>query len=182
VSDSLLQRISRGDQRAVRECIDRYSGLVWSLARRFSGSAADAEDATQEVFVNLWRSAARFDPAIASEPTFVAMIARRRLIDRNRARQRWPSTSPPPDPPPEPAAPPAGPRIDLSEEAIRAARALTQLSDEQQRILRLAVHQGLSHDQIAAATGLPLGTVKTHIRRGLLRVRELLAPRREVVT
>src|SRR5215813_10857739 len=87
---ALLARVAGGDPGAVRDCLARYGGLVWSIARRFEGG--DAEDAVQEIFLDLWRSAARFDPQIASEPAFVAMIARRRLIDRRRTRQRRPIT------------------------------------------------------------------------------------------
>lgn len=181
--ESLLQRIAQSppsspDEAAVRECIDRYSGLVWSLARRFSASDADAEDAVQEIFINLWRSAGRFDPAVASEPTFISMIARRRLIDRNRARARRISAEPLADDG-EPLGSPSAASslqspVETADEAARAARALGTLSPEQQRVLRLSVYQGLSHEQIAQATGIPLGTVKTHIRRGLIRIRDLL--------
>src|SRR3954470_14464574 len=88
----LLGRVAAGDQQAVRECLARYGGLVWSIARRFE--AADAEDAVQEIFLDLWKSAARFDRQIASEASFVAMIARRRLIDRKRTRGRRPTIDP----------------------------------------------------------------------------------------
>ena len=70
----------------MQACMDRFGGLVWSLARRVTRSTAEADDAVQEIFVDLWRSASRFDPSIANETTFVAMIARRRLIDRGRRR------------------------------------------------------------------------------------------------
>ncbi len=169
MSTSLLQRVAAGEPEAVRDCVAAYSGLVWSLARRFCPTSSEAEDAAQEIFINLWRSASRFDPAVSSEPTFVSMIARRRLIDRARARQRRPD----PAPLVESAAMPA-PDPDAADEAARAGVALGALAPEQQRVLRLAIHQGLSHEQIAQATGLPLGTVKTNIRRGLIRVRELL--------
>jgi len=87
---SILERVAQGDPSAPAECIDRFSGLVWSLARRLCASASDAEDAVQEIFIDVWKSAGRFDPSIASETTFVAMIARRRLIDRGRRRMRRP--------------------------------------------------------------------------------------------
>ena len=86
--DSVLARVGAGDASAVRDALQRFGGLVWALARRMSANTSDAEDAVQEIFVDVWKSAKKFDPAAGSEATFVAMIARRRLIDRMRARQR----------------------------------------------------------------------------------------------
>ena len=86
----ILARIAAGDSAAVEECMVEYGGLVWSLARRLSPSNADAEDAVQEIFVELWKNASRFDSAKASEKTFIAMIAKRRLIDRLRHKNRRP--------------------------------------------------------------------------------------------
>ncbi len=88
--ETLLPRIAAGDPDAVQACIRRYGGLVWSLALRMSRSREDAEDAVQEIFISLWKSADRFDPSRATEVTFIAMVARRRLIDRRRAAQRRP--------------------------------------------------------------------------------------------
>lgn len=172
-SDCLLPRIANGDSAAVRECIARYGGLVWSLARRFLANPADAEDAVQDVFVDLWRNAAKFDPAKSAEPTFVTMLTRRRLIDRKRRIARVPVPAPLEADPPGRAAGGEG-SAEVSDEAARAAEALRGLRDEQRRVIGMAVYQGLTHEEIAATTGLPVGTVKTHIRRGLLRVRELL--------
>ncbi len=160
-----------GDPGSVQACIDQFGGLVWSLARRLA--PADADDAVQEIFIDLWKSARRYDPRLASEATFVAMIARRRLIDRRRRLARQPDAQPITDP----NAP--GPSIEdtaqaAGEDAAAATRALAALSPDQLRVITLAVYHGLSHDQISKATGLPLGTVKTHIRRGLIRVRETL--------
>jgi RNA polymerase sigma-70 factor, ECF subfamily len=84
MTDAYLPGVAAGDRAAMRRCIDRYSDLVWSLALRLSPSRSDAEDAVQDVFVSLWQNAAKFDPTKGSEPTFVAVIARRRLIDRLR--------------------------------------------------------------------------------------------------
>jgi RNA polymerase sigma-70 factor, ECF subfamily len=167
----LLPQVASGNRAAVRECIERYGGLVWSLAKRSSLGQDEAEDAVQEIFLDLWRSAARYDPRVASETTFVAMIARRRLVDRRRQRQRRPQTEPLVDtqravstlPPPE-----------LSAEAAQAARALDQLRPEQRQVLIMTTCQGLSHEEVAHTTGMPLGTVKAHARRALLRVREAL--------
>ncbi|HEY1068798.1 MAG TPA: sigma-70 family RNA polymerase sigma factor, partial [Pirellulales bacterium] len=88
--DVLLPRVAAGQPSAVDECLARYGGLVWSLARRHTNNTSDAEDAVQEIFIDLWRSAARFNPQAASEATFVAMIARRRLIDRRRKQSSAP--------------------------------------------------------------------------------------------
>lgn len=167
---ALLTRVASGDPGAVRDCLARYGGLVWSIARRFEGP--DAEDAVQEIFLDLWKSAARFDPQIASEAAFVAMIARRRLIDRRRTQQRRPATEAIDAIAAEPAADAArGP--DSCAEAAQAARALDRLRPEQRRVLVLATH-GLSHGEIAERTGMPLGTVKAHARRGLQSIRAAL--------
>jgi RNA polymerase sigma-70 factor (ECF subfamily) len=179
VTETLLERIAAGDAAAVRECMDAYGNLVWALARRLSASAADAEDATQEIFLEIWKSAARYDPSVASEAVFIATIARRRLIDRLRARKRRPVTEEFDE---ERASPQeqadAGA---LAAEASIAGRALAQLGDAQREIVLLGIVDGLTHSEIAVATGKPLGTVKTQMRRGLIRIRELLGadPRRE---
>jgi RNA polymerase sigma factor (sigma-70 family) len=169
--ESFLVKIGAGDRAAVSGFVDRYGSLLWSLALRFSKNAADAEDAVQEVFIELWRSAHRFDPTIASEATFVSMVARRKLIDRSRKK-----------------------KIDLvaydnldyvventndgamnaefDDEVKKAVSVLDQLPSEQCKTIRLSIFDGLSHSQIADKTGLSLGTVKTHIRRGLITIRE----------
>lgn len=174
MAETLLQRVANGDQQALAELTDRYGGLVWSLARRFCYGTAEAEDAVQEIFVDLWKSAGRFDPAVAGEATFVAMIARRRLIDRRRRAGRIPPVSALSE-----GVEPAHERteanpLEVREEAAAATEALETLRPEQQRVLRLSIYQGLSHEKIAETTGLPLGTVKTHMRRGLIRLRERL--------
>ena len=88
VPQTTLERVAAGDSPAVEECLREYGGLVWSIARRLSPNHADAEDAVQEVFIEVWRHAGRFDPQVASEATYITMIARRRLIDRFRRRSR----------------------------------------------------------------------------------------------
>lgn len=175
MKDAILQRVAAGDRSAVDECLTRYGGLVWSIARRFFVERCDTEDAVQEVFIELWRMAARFDPSAGSEIAFVTMVARRRLIDRLRKNQRRVSTTPLTDDLTA-VTPRKVDRLELCEEAARAAAELAQLRPEERRVLELSIHQGLAHDQIAAAIGVPLGTVKTHIRRGLIRLREKLLP------
>lgn len=171
--EPLLPRIASGDTRAVEACLDRYGGLVWTLALRFTKNRHEAEDAAQDVFIELWKKAPRYDAAIAAESTFVALIARRHLIDRSRRRSSVPSGDVELDDVPTARTAEAD-RVDLADEAARAAAALEQLKPEQQRVLRLSIFDGLSHQEIADKTALPLGTVKTHVRRGLERVREIL--------
>lgn len=180
MSLTLLQRIAAGESTAVNECIDCYSGLVWHLARRTLHSRADLDDAVQEVFVELWKAAPKFDPSVASERSFVAMIARRRLIDRGRReRSRIGSTVnagefesgfPDRSPPPAPSEP-----MERDEDSARAAAAIQRLTPEQQQALRMSIYDGLSHQEISDRLNVPLGTVKTNLRRGLIRIRELIA-------
>lgn len=166
-----LQRVAAGEQPAVRVFVERYSAAVWSLARKYCGSA-EAEDAVQDIFVELWEKADRFDPEKASEYTFVTMIARRRLIDRlrrkGRAVQMVPLTE---------TVEPAQTQVDMLEQddTVRLAKqALKELPDPQQQVIRHSIYDGLSHSQIAEKLGLPLGTVKTHARRGLMKLRDAL--------
>jgi RNA polymerase sigma factor (sigma-70 family) len=169
---SLLQRVGVGDTGAMLACMERFRGLIWSLVRRSCSNAADADDVVQEIFISLWRSAHRFDPTIASESTFVSVIARRRLIDRTRQRMRRPA--------------PGSiiqdveldrnelPLCQIKEAGVIAQAALEKLRPEQQKVLHLSIDCGCSHEQIATSTGLPLGTVKTHARRGLRKLRDAL--------
>lgn len=173
VTSTILKRVAEGDRTAVDECVARYGGLVWSLARRLSPPGADPEDAVQEIFISLWKAAPRFDPNVASEQTFIAVIARRRLIDLRRRLARRPDDSDLPEVLPDQARSHVD-QAEMSDDAAAASRALGQLRPEQQKVLRLSVYDGLTHEQIAGVTGLPLGTVKTHARRGLIRLREIL--------
>src|SRR5687768_16447720 len=85
---TILNRIANGDATAVQDCLKTYGGLVWSLARRMLRHPDDAEDVVQEIFIDVWKNAARFDPSRSSETTFIAMIARHRIIDRIRYAAR----------------------------------------------------------------------------------------------
>ena len=171
--DSVLKRIAIGDKAAVQQCLKQYGGLVWSLSRRMTTNAEDAEDATQDIFLDLWKHASKFDPAKSSEATFIAMIARRRLIDRMRSSGRTPKMESI-----EIAEELHGGMVDESiDKGIDANRALTALAGldpTHREAIRLSVVLGLTHREISEKMGLPLGTVKTNIRRGLLRVREML--------
>jgi RNA polymerase sigma-70 factor (ECF subfamily) len=181
MTDTVLARIARGEAAAVRDCMEQFGGLVWTIARRFTRSRADAEDAVQEIFTDVWRSAARFDPAQGSEKVFITTIARRRLIDRMRRGQlrlvagteqaldsiSWA------DP---------GTRAEICAEAASAAQAVSRLRPEQRRVIELGVLNGYSHQEIADALQMPLGTVKTQMRRGLIQVREWMGIERDEST
>jgi RNA polymerase sigma-70 factor (ECF subfamily) len=171
----LLPRATRGDAAAVKECLTRFGPIVWGLARRMSPTAADAEDAVQDIFLDLWAHGDRFDASRASPELFVAVIARRRLIDRRRKADRRPATAALEDGAgrtPEAIVHDGG--VETAAEASIAARAMAELRPEQREVLRLALAEGLTHDEIARRTGWPLGTVKAHARRGLLRIRQRL--------
>jgi RNA polymerase sigma-70 factor, ECF subfamily len=170
---TVLQRIARGDAAAVQECIDVYGPLVWSLGRRLAPRGADLEDVVQEIFVALWRSAAQFDPGLARESVWVTTVARRKWIDARRRYRRAEGDEALEGLPASGRA--ESEQIEQADEARHAAEALEQLRPEQRSVLQLAVLSGHTYEQIAARLGLPLGTVKTHARRGLARVREILA-------
>lgn len=172
----MLQRIALGDSAAVQQCIDVHGPLVWSLTRRLCPKGADAEDVVQEIFIALWKSAAQFDPGLASESTWVATVARRKLIDLRRKIARRGEVAEVSE---ELAsgAPGQVEMAELADESARATRALGELRSEQRRVLELAVVHGFTYEQVATKLAMPLGTVKTHARRGLIRVRELLGLR-----
>lgn len=173
VPESILQRIAAGDNAAVDECLTRHGGVVWALARRACPNRADAEDAVQEILLQVWRSASQYDPAVASEQTFIAMLARRKLIDRfRRGKNKLPSQSLEPETVVE-SRPESDP-LEVNEDVARARQGLEQLRPEEKQILKLSIEQGLSHSQIAESLQMALGTVKSHARRGLTRLRDHL--------
>jgi RNA polymerase sigma-70 factor (ECF subfamily) len=172
----ILADVAAGQGEAMEACIAEFGGMVWSLALKMSPSREDAEEGVQEVFIDVWRHATRFDPAVSSEATFVAMIARRRLIDRHRRRASRPPVAPLPAS--AVAAVPAAAvpsSLEIADEADRIRRCLDRLRPEERRVLELALCEGLTQTAIAERTGLPVGTVKSHARRGLIRLRQLVA-------
>ena len=170
----LLTQIAAGRPGAVEDFLRGYGNAVWGLARRFCRSAEDAEDATQEILVEIWRNAARYDQNAGSELTFVMTIARRRLIDRARRLGRRPQIELLQEASELPGEPAKYDAAEFDDEVRRAQAAMLQLRPEQRQVLELALNEGRTHHEISVAIGIPLGTVKSHARRGLIRLRDLL--------
>jgi RNA polymerase sigma-70 factor (ECF subfamily) len=164
------ERLRDGDEAALREVYDRYGAAVLHLARRTVGNVADAEDVVQATFVAAWIGRAGFDPGRGSLLSWLLGIARRKAVDTLRARARADRLA-------DSAAhagrtDPAGEEhADAVVERLVIADELATLPAEQRRVLHLAFFDDLTHPQIATATGLPLGTVKSHVRRGMARLR-----------
>jgi RNA polymerase sigma-70 factor (ECF subfamily) len=169
----ILHEVAHGVERAMEHCITKYGSLVWSIARRYVKDHSSAEDVVQETFTDLWKSAKRYDPAIATECTFIGMLARRRAIDFARKESRRPALEPLPEPDTlqHPAVESAAP-VRCESEDVR--KALEQLPPDTQQLFSLHFDEGMTHPEIAEKTGLPLGTIKTRLRRGLIDVRDIL--------
>jgi RNA polymerase sigma-70 factor (ECF subfamily) len=172
-----LARIADGDQQALAELYDRHARLVFSLALRILQERADAEDVVQEVFAQVWAQARRYDPGRGAVAAWMLTMARSRAIDRLRARRARPEAAAE-----ENAAesmPDSAARQDLellsAEQVARLRRALEELPEAQRVALDLAYYEGLTHVEVAARLGEPLGTVKTRIRQAVIRLRESLA-------
>jgi RNA polymerase sigma-70 factor, ECF subfamily len=173
--EPLLPLIARGQAGAVNECVRRYGPLVWSLARRMSPTRADAEDAVQEVFMQLWKSAARFDVTRCPERGFVALVARRRLIDRIRDSRSRRDMEVAVDPWAVDVAIPS--TLQDEPDAQQAAQLIATLPEDRRTVLLMFLADGCSHSEISERTGMPLGTVKSVVRRSLLLIREQLGLR-----
>lgn len=170
---SVLARIANGDETAVQECIDTYGNLIWSLAKKFTARADDAEDAVQEVFMEIWQNAGRYDSSKSAEITFISMLARRRLIDRLRKTYRQPNVQSIDE------FIESSPNVFESYmhtkiQARRTVKAISALRPEQRELMMLSIYEGMSHSEIARAKAMPLGTVKTHIRRGFDKIRAVM--------
>jgi RNA polymerase sigma-70 factor (ECF subfamily) len=168
---ALGRRFAAGDEVALEEAYRRWSRLVYTVALRSTGNAEDAADVAQATFVSAWRGRSGFDPAKGSLPAWLMSIARRRLADhwedRSRESRRTEAVSAVPEDAVE--AP-----VDTVVDRVLLADELERLGDPPRRIMELAFFQDLTHVQIASLLDLPLGTVKSHIRRSLDRLRTRL--------
>lgn len=171
---SILERVAAGDPAAVSECLDRYGDLVWSLARRYLRNPSDAEDAVQDIFIDIWGSAGRYDRSIASEVAFISTIARRRLIDKIRQAERRPLMDSLDDDEGAPIDPGIPATAEEDTEVTIVERVLAEMDPEHQKVLAMSLYEGYSHSEIAERLSLPLGTVKTRVRRGLIHIRAQL--------
>jgi RNA polymerase sigma-70 factor, ECF subfamily len=170
--EPILPRLAAGESRAMNECIDRFGGLVWSIVKRMIRNESEAEDLVQEIFTEIWKKAGFFDPEVASESTFIALVARRRAIDFLRRGGRRPGFEPLEAAESIPAASAPAAPLQCDPEAVKSS--VASLPDETRRLFRMFFEDGFTHPEIAEKTGLPLGTVKTRLRRGLITLREQL--------
>lgn len=176
---ALVASIAEGDEAALRSLYDALSPRVLGLAHQILRDQSSAEEAVVDVFAQVWRQASRYESLKGSVATWVSTLARTRAIDLRRARTRHSSretalTGPELEAFRDPSETPLG-RAAAGDRAEHVRRALARLSSEQRRAVEAAFFGGLSHSEIAAAFGQPLGTVKTRIRSALVELRTTLA-------
>jgi RNA polymerase sigma factor (sigma-70 family) len=167
--DELAGRLRAGDQAALRVAYERHGAAVLYLAQRLLGNRADAEDVTQVTFVAAWNGRDSFDPQRGTMLGWLLGIARRKAVDRLRSAARDEKKAETVRAQPAPVQAVETPESIV--DRLVVADELDRLPAEQRRTLELAFFDDLTHPQIAAVTGLPLGTVKSHIRRGMANLR-----------
>jgi len=170
--EPILPHVAAGQPRAMNRCITQYGGIVWAIARRYIKDTAEAEDLVQEVFTEVWKKSGTFNPAIASESTFIGLIARRRAIDFLRRSGRRPDFEPlsAAESLPQPVF--QNHSVTCDPETVRTS--LANLPPDTRQLFHLFFEDGFTHPEIAEKTGLPLGTIKTRLRRGLITLRDQL--------
>jgi RNA polymerase sigma-70 factor (ECF subfamily) len=172
----LIQRVALADQTAFAALYDRLSGPLFSLALKILGDNAEAEDALQDVFLQIWRRAPNYDSTQSSVFSWAMLITRGRVIDRLRARSRRLRVV-------SGSTDDASRVVNASDvenaadftEKTRVRSLLQKLPPDQRQAIELAFFQDLTHHEIAAQLSQPLGTIKARIRRGLLKLRERVA-------
>lgn len=166
---TLLQRIARGEEGAFEECVATYDGLIKAMAGSWFSKTNESEDLAQDVYVELWLSAARFDPNVSAEASFVKMITRRQMINRLRRNSRRSDV-----PITEGMDFHDSDSVDIEQnlDAGRVAQLMSDFRPEQRKVLSLFFNLGMSHGEISETMRMALGTVKSHIRRGVMTMRE----------
>lgn len=171
---ALLGRVRDGDATALSDLYGRFGGPLYSLAYQIVRDAGAAEDIVQEVFMAVWRDAGRFDPAKGSPAGWLFALARHKAIDLLRRETTARSRSVEVDLTLEPAADDVEHAAWIGIQRDRTLEGLRQLPEAQREALELAFFGGLTHVEVADRLGIPLGTAKTRIRAGLLRLRDIL--------
>lgn len=166
--DLLVAGFRAGDETALRDAYARWGALVFRLALRSLGDRSDAEDVTQQVFISAWRGRAGFDPAKSALGAWIVGITRHRIADAHEARAKQARLGD--TLAAEAVASPPVHHDDLAERAM-VAEELERLEPVPRRVMRLAFFDQLTHTEIAETLDLPIGTVKSHIRRSLMRMR-----------
>jgi RNA polymerase sigma-70 factor, ECF subfamily len=170
-----IARVATGDRAALRLVYAETSAKLFGVCLRILGDRSEAEDVLQEVYLTVWRKAARFDESVASPITWLVAIARNRCIDRLRssagARKALPIEAA--DEVAD-AAPSAVERLESDEEQARLNGCLEELESRQRDAIRAAFLDGLTYDELARRSEVPLGTMKSWIRRGLMKLRACL--------
>jgi len=170
----LMGRIAQGDRNALRELYDATSAKLFGVCLRILSDREEAEDVLQEVYVTVWRRADRFEPGRAATLTWVSTIARNRAIDRLRARGPLARSEPIDDLPIPDGAASAETLLAQADDAGRLQACLGELDARTQSVIRTAFFEGVTYEALAQRMDAPLGTVKSWIRRSLLRLRGCL--------
>lgn len=174
----ILAAVAGGSADALERLYDRYAATAYGLARRILAQQDLAEEVVQDVFSQVWREAGRYDAARASVAGWIVLLTRTRAIDRLRARRARPDQDRAVDPVavlPLTAGGRSPEQVAISSEDAQQVRAaLETLPDEQRLLVDLAYYEGLTHSEIAARTGVPLGTVKTRLRSAMMTLRGAL--------
>lgn len=175
IDAELIRLLRGGQQQALGILYDRYGGLVYTVAFKILNQADEAEDLTQEVFLTFWKQE-RFDPSRAALSTYLSVMTRSRAINKlhSRSSQQRMSDRLQQTTPIEFSAPTPLEQASSAEQQQTVRQALIQLSDNQRQVLELNYYKGLSQSEVAQQLSLPLGTVKTHARQGLIKLRQIL--------
>jgi RNA polymerase sigma factor (sigma-70 family) len=171
--EQVLEAVGRGDDDALGVLYDRFGRLAYGLAYRILRDQALAEDAVQEAFLTVWRSADSYKRERAKPSTWILTVVHRRAVDLVRREQR--RRGEPLETAPEPTAGPADEAASLRDRRAAVQSALRELPGDQRQALELAYYGGLTQSELAERLGVPLGTVKSRMFAGLRRLRELLA-------